>query len=79
MGEENVSIYPNPSAGMLHLKDIEYLSENFEIIVHDTFGKAVMKQKNLPVIDLAAYPDGMYMIRLRTESKTMNYMVLLLR
>ncbi len=54
-----VTIYPNPSAGFIHLAGADP-SELLGITVMDATGRAVLRSPPMASIDLGTHPDGMY-------------------
>ena len=69
-GEErfNLSIYPNPTHGQLHL-----VSElPIDVIVYNILGSPVLNQKNVTEIDLSDFPSGSYLVQVASERGTIT-------
>ena len=58
---DQIFIYPNPTENMVF---IEGLNENFEVYVHDIFGKLVMTKINQKEIDITGLSSGNYIFKL---------------
>lgn len=60
-------IYPNPTKGSVHIKTKNAIDELF---VYDIAGKIIMRKEKLEegknTIDIASYPQGIYLIRIRS-------------
>jgi C1A family cysteine protease len=75
MNKQNISIYPNPSSGLIYLKSNEPLSENINIEIYSTDGKIVYfnnfisnGQEFSTSIDLKSCSKGMYLIKAITST-----------
>ena len=68
VSEANFSVYPNPASDLIHLKGFE---EVRRLDLLDLQGK-VLFNTTVPteVLSLQSYPNGIYLLRLTTESKT---------
>lgn len=74
----NSSIYyPNPSTGVLFLKG--NAENNFSVNVLDAIGNVVLSGENLKNIDLSAYSNGIYYIRLQQNDQIKFQKILLSR
>jgi len=65
LAEEALSIYPNPSNGMLHLQMVT--DERRDIEVYDSRGKLVFSSSitfSFTTLDLSQLSDGLYVIRI---------------
>jgi hypothetical protein len=74
--EEKIStlVYPNPTSDYLFLFINPIASNNFTATLIDTQGKVVLTKENIqPTIsysfDLTQLPKGMYLLRLKNDSK----------
>lgn len=54
-----LSVYPNPTTGMLYLSS----NEQLDIIVYNVMGEKVLVAKNVTEIDLSGNPAGIYMVQ----------------
>jgi len=59
-----VTIYPNPTSGLVKLSDEVIDLYDFEIIITDIQGKLVFKERNTRTIDLSSQKNGMYFLRI---------------
>jgi hypothetical protein len=72
LSRANVSMYPNPTRGMLHVNLGEYKSQVIKMNVYDTKGQLVMTKEILRsanVFNLSTLPKGSYVVELRSGSK----------
>ncbi|WP_106915289.1 T9SS type A sorting domain-containing protein [Chryseobacterium aurantiacum] len=62
-------VFPNPTRGMIKIKSPNVIDELF---VYDLAGKIIMRKENLKesknTIDMTSYPEGVYLIRIRTNT-----------
>ncbi|MNU92289.1 PKD domain protein [compost metagenome] len=74
-GQEQMLVYPNPTSGMITLvSDVQYHS--LEVI--DAAGRIVWRLESgsfekEQVIDLTAFSNGQYILRVKTQSSIHNY------
>jgi PKD repeat protein len=67
-----MSVYPNPSNGVIHMRLADKQAEDVTVIVYDMLGKAIHTQKlngnNLQVqeLNLSEKPKGFYLLRVQT-------------
>lgn len=68
--EETVSfdIYPNPSTGLVHIKDGALSGKRFNIYVTDAAGRIILQNKNIYELDLSEYNNGIYTIAIQPEN-----------
>lgn len=64
--QSSISIYPNPTTGLLHIAGIEgvYKVEVFNALQEAIFTKQLIGKDQ---IDLSAYPKGMYLLKITTS------------
>lgn len=68
-GSSDLIIFPNPSTGIITIKDDKYTRErNFEVLVSDASGKLMMKAKGTTELDLSALDNGFYFVTLTSPS-----------
>ena len=60
-----LTLYPNPTAGQFSLG----LTVT-EVVVYDMLGHEVMRRTNVSTLDLSAFPQGVYMLRLTLPAAT---------
>ncbi len=64
--QEELSIYPNPTNGILH---IENVNQQFFARVYTMGGQQVFSAKASPVMDLSHLPNGIYYLQLHQNEK----------
>jgi hypothetical protein len=70
--EKLMSVYPNPSNGLINMRLADAQSQDVNIFVYDMLGKLVQTQKmsknNLQVqeLDLTSQPKGFYLLRVQS-------------
>jgi hypothetical protein len=68
-----ISVYPNPTTGIIDL-DFNFQNPNsVTVIVYDTFGKIVFETKNSARIDLTELANGIYTMAISLDSKKPAY------
>ena len=65
--ESTITIYPNPSTGMVNITGVEQVDE---IRVFTISGQLVKKAENTSSIDLSSEMRGLYMIEIESDGKT---------
>ncbi|MBD3582807.1 DUF7619 domain-containing protein [Flavobacterium selenitireducens] len=63
--EDSVSVYPNPSAGLVGIKSDSPVKS---LELFDVQGRLLQQSLNSGTIDLSARSTGLYFLRIRTES-----------
>lgn len=65
----NLSIYPNPTSGALYINTSN--TARTSISIYDVLGNLIEYRQELrqPLIDLSAYPRGVYYLQARIENK----------
>lgn len=70
--EQNLAVFPNPSAGVFNIKINSKLKEA-SIKVYSVYGQVVFESdKVVSGIDLSSQPAGVYFIQLKSEGATIN-------
>ncbi len=80
--ESGLSIYPNPSNGIIYLNFDEMQMDIFDIEVLDVLGKRIYFQQNvsgagLLSIDLSAYGKGLYNLRIIRNKQQSQHKIIL--
>jgi len=78
--ENFFEIYPNPSSGKFQIKTNAVPTE---LIVYNVMGEEVFRTTTAgeqnPVIDISGQAEGVYLLRVRTESELINTSLVLVR
>ncbi len=74
---EGISIYPNPSAGLLTIKYSEYTTPDtkYEIEIYNVLGKKIYYAQinsDKAVIDLNKQPNGIYIYQIKSEKEILK-------
>jgi hypothetical protein len=72
LSKANVSMYPNPTKGVLHVNLSDYKSQIIKMNVYDTKGQLVMTKeilKSASVFNLSTLPKGSYVVELKSGNK----------
>ncbi|MBK8686727.1 MAG: T9SS type A sorting domain-containing protein [Bacteroidetes bacterium] len=57
-----MTAYPNPTQGMIALKNIEKFGAEFQVRVMDQSGKVLLQIRNASSLNLSHLPNGIYFI-----------------
>lgn len=66
--KNNISIYPNPTNGLVSIAANLLTHENYSVTVYDSFGKLLLNVENTNTIDLSELNNGVYFISVITET-----------
>lgn len=75
---KNISIYPNPSTGIV---DIDFNFQKFNTVkvdVYDVYGKVVFSSKDNWRLDLTTLSNGIYTLAISLDNKKPNYQKIIL-
>jgi hypothetical protein len=75
MNNGGLSIYPNPSSGILKVESKLVESRNSQIQVKDIMGRIVFEkdaQQDLEILDLSFLPNGIYVIHLFNDNELID-------
>ncbi len=64
-----LSVFPNPTNGILYLKGEILSNENTQISIFNAQGSVLFAGKNVSEIDLSDFANGMYFLRATSEGK----------
>lgn len=68
-----ISVYPNPSSGIVDV-DLNYQNVNtLSVSVYDTFGKLVLTSENSSRLDLSTLSNGVYTLAISIDGKKPAY------
>ena len=77
INEQLISIYPNPTKGILHF---DFSGENVQkILILDVLGKTVFEKNKLnpsETVDISGFANGMYMVIIQTNNGSKSYKVI---
>jgi hypothetical protein len=68
--EERLNVYPNPTTGLVTIDNTRFNGGSYEIAVFDPIGKLIVTGKNLNLIDLSAYENGIYFLQVSGGNRT---------
>ena len=69
VASNNISIYPNPTSGILQIEDNEHDIQ--QVSIFDLSGIEVLNTKN-STIDISHFPAGMYIVRIATSKEILT-------
>ena len=75
LSKTNVSMYPNPTRGDLHVNIAGYKSQVIKMSIYDSKGQVVLTKeilKSSNVISLSSLPKGAYTVELKNGNKKSN-------
>jgi PKD repeat protein len=77
--KKEMTLYPNPTTGIVHITNAEHT----DVIVYDINGKEIYHQNNvsssLHNIDLSAYNEGQYIVKIISNDKVYKHNILLIK
>ncbi len=59
--QNNTGIYPNPTTGIVKINN-SFFGKDFEIVISDSKGSILLKEKNINLIDLSEFENGIYFL-----------------
>jgi hypothetical protein len=62
------SVFPNPTSGIITISASFFKNKDFEISIFNTYGRNLMNIRNLQIIDLSKFENGIYFIVIRSEN-----------
>ena len=77
--ENELSVYPNPTTGLIYLKDYDISSSPVKAEVRNSLGQIVFAETDFKMndaIDLSNKAQGMYFIQIKDGSKVQSFKVL---
>lgn len=63
----SVTVFPNPATGHVSIANTELLGADYSVKFMDAVGNIILNEKNLNVIDLSLYGNGIYFVSISTE------------
>ncbi|MDB4088078.1 T9SS type A sorting domain-containing protein [Flavobacteriales bacterium] len=73
LSKNDVSIYPNPTNGLVKIKSETFINE---IELYNMEGKLLFTERNSSTIDLSSFDNGVYIIRTRQDNNVSNHRVI---
>ena len=67
--QEKTAVYPNPFTDYLHIKTS---NDHFKVDVYDVLGKRVYSQKNQHRINLINLPNGLYVVKIASQTHSIQ-------
>ena len=67
--ENTIGFYPNPTQSIVN---VENVADGSSIQVYNSVGKLVINETNVNTIDLSAYPNGLYLMRVVTNNEIVS-------
>lgn len=77
--DSKVSLYPNPTTGIIHIDNSAFKGNSYESLLHDQFGKLISRSFNNSELDLSSYENGVYFVTLISETGTVSKKISLIR
>lgn len=63
----NLSVYPNPTTGLVNIVGINYQNINSNVEIFDLSGKNILKIKITPNLDLSVFENGIYFLLIEND------------
>lgn len=70
--------YPNPTSGTIMLEGLPDPPGSGTLELYSSTGKLLMKEPVTPTLDISQYPDGLYLLQLKTENSSLQAQKILL-
>ncbi|HBF88521.1 MAG TPA: hypothetical protein DDX39_07760 [Bacteroidales bacterium] len=64
--DDIITIFPNPTDRIMNIEINK--NEKYEVMVYDIYGRLIVKEKNISVLDLSQYSNGVYSIAIKGET-----------
>ena len=79
--ENSIEVFPNPTTGLLNISFANADSENYGVEIYDALGRLVASEnvnasRNY-TMDISAYPEGLYIVRISTPAFVANKKIML--
>ena len=79
--ENSISIFPNPTTGLLNISFGTAESDGYSVEIYDALGRLVTTEmvsaSDNHTMDISAYPEGLYVVRISTPAFVANKKILL--
>jgi len=70
---KELTIYPNPTTGMINLNEEFTINNNYDVKVSNSIGDIVINGKNLDKVDLSMFNNGIYYLTVKPAEGTVIY------
>lgn len=74
-----ISVFPNPTTGIINILTDETEIQNYEISVFDTYGKLIFQEADQARIDLSGFSNGLYYLMVKTDKGIIREKIILSR
>ncbi len=71
----SVSLYPNPTTGIVNIAN----AENNTVVVYNMIGQVVISVENTQSIDMSAFENGTYIVKVVSENETITKKINLIK
>jgi hypothetical protein len=68
----NITIFPNPSNGLINFNDSDIRNEAYDVSISDASGKIIVQKANSNHFDLSGFNNGIYFVKIATFSRGMT-------
>ena len=79
--DNSISIYPNPTTGMLNISFDNAELDGYSVEIYDALGRLVSAENVSAsynhTMDISAYPEGLYIVRISTSAFVANKKIML--
>ena len=79
--ENTISIFPNPTTGLLNISFGNAETEGYSVEIYDALGRLVSSENvsasDNHSMDISAYPEGLYIVRISTPAFVANKKIML--
>ena len=76
---KDITVYPNPSTGILNIDVKGYEGQSFELVIHNALGQLVYKgtvTNTLNQLDITNLENGNYFVTLQNNTATINKIII---
>ena len=79
--EDTIDVFPNPTTGLLNISFGNVEPDGYSIEIYDALGRLVssenVNETGNHTMDISAYPEGLYVVRISTSSFVANKKIML--
>ena len=77
--EKELTVFPNPTKGVINLNEEFSNNSNFEIFVYNSLGEIIVHENNSRAIDLSSYNNGIYYLSVKSNNKNFIKKIVLIK